>query len=582
MRHLLHILIILICVFIGCNPDAPSDDIDRLVIRLKEDPERINPLLLSSPTSREVYQYVMLMLGEIDPISLKMTPLLIKEMPSPVKITEGEHSGMWGYDFEILPEAVWSDGAPVEAEDYLFTHKIMAHKDVNLPHLKSIFDDVIAIEIDPNNPKKFTTIVSTPSINLLTLLCGVEVYPRQFYDPASILANYTLDQLRNDSEYDDLVAKDPELKDFGAQFNSAQYSREVVQGAGPYRLETWQTDQFLRLVRKENYWGKNYPERIALQANPQEIIFQIVGDDVIAISQLKSDELDLAVLPSTTGDRFEELKNDELLKEKFDFYTPQLLRYYALVLNNEDPLLNDPTVRKALAHLINVDRLISALEGGNGKRAVSIVSPMKSYYNADLSPIPYDPAKAIALLKEAGWTDTNDNGTVDKIIDGERTEMSLRFFTTNSALGQRVSLSMKEGASEAKVGIDIVTQSFRLTRSQNLATGDFEMTAMAFSLRETEDDPFPSWHSSNIGGSGQNYSRFSNKEADEIMEKLNNELNREERDRLLKRLQKVIYEEQPMILLYSPVEKIVVSKEYDPFICSRRPGYLANAFKRAE
>ena len=60
---------------------------------------------------------------------------------------------------------------------------------------------------------------------------------------------------------------------------------------------------------------------------------------------------------------------------------------------------------------------------------------------------------------------------------------------------------------------------------------------------------------------------------------IENELDTEKKNTYYKRLQKLIYEEQPVIFLYIPAEKIVASKKYKPFITSRRPGYLANAFK---
>ena len=575
------IILLISCFFLSCNPKQESS-IDRLIVRLKQDPERINPLLLSSTQSREVYQYVMFMLGEQNPISMEYEALLVKELPDAIPITEGPDEGKYAYNFEILPDAEWTDGSPVTAEDYLFTIKLIYHKGLNLSGYKTIFKKIIdSISIDQSDPKKFTVITTSSDRNNLIMLCGVEVYPIQYYDPNNVLSKYTLADLLDESKYDDQVAENPALSDFALQFQEAKYSREVVQGAGPYKLTAWESDQFVRLERKENYWGSNYPDRIPMQAFPNEIIFQIVEDDVIAINQISAQEMDVASLQSTTGERFLELKNDPLISDSYNFYTPQLTRYLYIQLNNESPFLADFRVRKAMAHLIDVDRLIEVIEGGVGTRVTSVISDKRPYYNKSLKPIAYDLETASNLLNEAGWIDSNGNGTRDKMINGELVEMELRLHTSSSALSQRVSLDMKEGAEQVGVDIELITQSFRITRSQNLQTGDFEMAPMVSTLAPI-DNLYPGWHSSQIGGKGTNYARYSNEEADRILEQLETEEDEAKRAELFMRVQEIIYNDHARLMLYAPVEKILVSKKFNPLITSRKPGYLANAFKPVE
>ena len=579
MRSLLILLIS--CFLLSCNSEQETS-IDRLIVRLKQDPDRVNPLLHSSSHSREVYQYVMFMLGEQNPITMEYEALLVKELPEAIPITDGDNKGKYAYNFEILPDAVWSDGSPVNAEDYLFTLKLIYHKGLNLSGYKTIFKKIIdSISIDENDPKKFTVITNSSEENNLIMLCGVEVYPAQYYDPNSVLKKYSLEDLLDESNYDDQVATDPALAEFALQFQEAKYSREVVEGAGPYKLTAWESDQFVRLERKENYWGNNYPDRIPMQAHPREIIFQIVEDDVIAINQLSAQEMDVASLPSTTGERFLELKNDPLISANYNFFTPRLARYLFIQLNNESPYLTDSRVRKAMAHLIDVDRLIEVIEGGVGTRVTSVISDKRPYYNKSLKPVPFDLEAAANLLTEAGWIDTNGNGTRDKVIDGELVEMNMRLHTSSSALSQRVSLDMKEGAEQVGVNIELITQSFRVTRAQNLQTGDFEMTPMVTTLAPI-DNLYPGWHSSQIGGRGTNYARYSNEEADRILEQLETEEDEAQRADLFMRLQEIIYNDHARLMLYAPVEKILVSKKFDPLITSRKPGYLANAFKPLE
>ncbi|MDG2449813.1 MAG: ABC transporter substrate-binding protein, partial [Saprospiraceae bacterium] len=190
MRRLIYLLVL--SFLVSCNPEKDYS-VERLIVRLAKDPDRINPLLHGTSSSREVYQYVMFMLGEQNPITMEYEPLLVKELPEPILITEGINAEKYSYEFEILPDAVWSDGSPVTAEDYLFTIKLIYHKGLNLSGYKTIYKKIIdSISINNNDPKKFTVVTSMPDQDNLIFLCGVELYPIKFYDPNNVMAGYSL------------------------------------------------------------------------------------------------------------------------------------------------------------------------------------------------------------------------------------------------------------------------------------------------------------------------------------------------------------------------------------------------------
>ena len=204
MRSLL--ILALSFFIITCTPPKQDESIDRLVVRLKNDPDRVNPLLHATSISREVYQYVMLMMGEQNPKTLEFDPLLIKELPKAVEIEEGLDKGKYAYNFELLPDVTWTDGSPVTAEDYLFTLKLIYHKGLNLAGYKAVYSKIInSFTIDDSNPKKFTIITSQPDENDVITLCGVEVYPIQYYDPNNVMLKYSLEDLLDESKYEEQV-----------------------------------------------------------------------------------------------------------------------------------------------------------------------------------------------------------------------------------------------------------------------------------------------------------------------------------------------------------------------------------------
>ena len=103
------ILIIFILLFF-CKGD-PVNQESALHIRLKKDPERINPLIFPNPTAREVYQYIHLPLADYNPESLVLEPILIQQIPSEVAIDTGKYKGGIAFDLEFSDQAAWDNGS---------------------------------------------------------------------------------------------------------------------------------------------------------------------------------------------------------------------------------------------------------------------------------------------------------------------------------------------------------------------------------------------------------------------------------------------------------------------------------------
>ncbi|MBK6563731.1 MAG: hypothetical protein IPG18_00705 [Saprospiraceae bacterium] len=122
---------------------------------LKKDPERLHPLIFPNPLAREIYQYIFLPLADFNRETLELEPLLIKELPEKQIITEGPYSGGVRFDIEILPEAVWENGSPITAKDYIFTLKAIRLPLNNTSRYRDVLQNIVAVEMDKNNEKSF-------------------------------------------------------------------------------------------------------------------------------------------------------------------------------------------------------------------------------------------------------------------------------------------------------------------------------------------------------------------------------------------------------------------------------------------
>lgn len=166
-------------------------------------------------------------------------------------------------------------------------------------------------------------------------------------------------------------------------------------GTGPFKFVAYVIDQHVELTRNESFHlGKPYI---------QKIIYKIANQDV-AIGQLKTGELDFSHI--RPGD-VELVKDDQAIK----IYTRPDLGYQYLGFNHDHALLKEKKVRQAIMHAINRQAMVDQLLKGYGTVINSHMPPaLWAYDEASLNAYPHDPAKAAALLAEAGWTQKNAAG----------------------------------------------------------------------------------------------------------------------------------------------------------------------------
>lgn len=567
------IVILFSISFLGCKTDKTDTSHD-IHIRLKKDPERLNPLVFPSPTSREVYQYIHTPLADFDPISLELSPLLIKEIPQEMAIDTGKYAGGIYFDIEIKPEARWDDGSEITAHDYVFTLK-----SINLPlteatKYREFAQNISDIVIDPKNSKKFKVLFAKDYMLALESCLLIEIYPRYFYDSQNLLGNYSYSDILNFERAQ--IEQDTTLIQFAETFNSNEFSRDKISGSGPYKLVSWVSDQTVVLERKENYWAKNEKSSYFAQG-PQKMIFHVIPDEITAVAQLKAGQLD--VINEISTDVFENLKKDTFFNGVFEFYNPALMRQYFVLLNMRDPVISEVNVRQALAHLIDVDDIINNLEYGLGIRTVGPIHPVKKTHHPHLKPIPFDVQKAQDLLTNAGWKDTDGDGILDKEIEGQQQNLIIELLISGQELGKKLAILWQQSAAQAGIQIEIVERDFKQIRMDNIMPRKYQMVLSARVQEIQMWDELMFFHSSNDTPDGSNSGSYRSPVVDSLLDKIIFTKDLTERKQIYHILQEEVYKDLPNIFLYSPKERIIVSKNWSSFATSKRPGYMANAFQ---
>jgi len=211
---------------------------------------------------------------------------------------------------------------------------------------------------------------------------------------------------------------------------------------------------------------------------------------------------------------FEEMKENEYTSSRFSLEAPLAKAVYFISVNATDPLLREQKVRQAISHVVNVAQIVNDIYLGYGERAVGPVFPTQEWYNDDLQPVAFDIERAKTLLAEAGWEDTDDNGIVDKVIDGERRDLSITYSHSNSTEQSANSARLiKEAAQQA--GIDIQLQATEpRTMLMNWARMDYQLNSVGRTIPSTWN-PRQSYHSE-----GDNRTGCTSPETDALIDRI--------------------------------------------------------------
>ncbi len=535
-----------------------------LHIRMKTAPDRLHPMLSKRSNAAHIEKKIFYPLLQIDPDNLKLKPLLARDFPTKSIVESGELKGDLRYKYEILPDAEWEDGMPVTAADYLFTVKASQDPLLQGNQWKTLLESIDSVILDDQDPKAVEVLLR-PGVNADIVAGNFELYPEHHYDSLHLLRNFTLRQLKNQD-----LSKDSALLAFSQNFSQPDLSRNRVMGCGPYTVSKWEEQQLV-LRQKTDWWGdKHASSSRFFKVNPGTITYHFIPDQTTSIALLKSGKIDQ--ISDLSPSQFNRLKNSSD-SARFGFYTPVSMRYYMIAMNNLNPALRAPIVRKALARCTDTKSFIDKMLEGLATPITGPIYPSKSYAIRSLQPVKYDLNAAAQMLHEAGWKDTNGDGILDKMIQGKRISLDFEILITGSTVGKNLALLLRQDA--AKIGINIRLQPMRMSAILNkVVEGKYDLAALAFRQSPGYDQMKQTWHSQSTSGQGKNYFFYNAPQVDRWTDSLTIEQDTSRLNELYHKIQRKIYEDQPVIFLCAPLERIVVSDKFRPYITPLSPGYV--------
>lgn len=557
-------------------PDWSTENV--LINHVVGDADHLHPYNSQNATKSWIHNYLHNYLLRGDLINLTVIPDLAMSLPD-------TSADLLTYTYTLRTDATYDDGSPITAEDVIFSYKACKSPLTNNPFYKTYIENLKNMSVDPSNPQKIIFEMKRVYIQNVLFTTDVAIIQRKFYDPENILAKYTFAQL-DDSAFAknppaDLVAWSNNFNDVSKYGNDPAY----IKGAGPYQVVEWNRGQNLILEKKKNHWtDKLANPNPYQQALPDKIIFKINGDENSTKLEYASQILDVSAWTSAAA--VMDLIKDSTFTRNYNYKFLESYNYNYAAMNlkpdgiQHKKIFTDAKVRRAMAYLTPVDQIIQVVAYGKGTRLAAGVSPIKPEYNSELPLIPYDVEAAKKLLDEAGWIDTDGDNIRDKVVDGEKIPLSfnLGYMTTQkfvADMAQLISDAMYKAGVKANLKPYESVLLYEETKNHN-----FDMTLGAWASSSYPQDYSQLWHSSEYANFGANFTGFGNAVSDALIDSIKVTLDDSKRHAMEKRLQKIIYDEQPYIFLYQPMKRVIIHKRFgNQVYVFERPNVLLNFYK---
>jgi peptide/nickel transport system substrate-binding protein len=448
----------------------------------------------------------------------------------------------WNEDGTVLSMTLrddlkFSDGHPMTAEDIAFTYELIADPVVASPRVSSI---------------ERLTADGRPRVIDAT---HIEWHFTQAYDRDTQISHVGLATMpKHVLESADRAS----LR--GHPYNTAPLS------SGPWRMAEHSPNERIVLEPNPDFSG---PE--SWRPHLKRVVFQIIPDYNTRLLKLEAGEVDLMEqVQVADADRLR-TSHPEIRLVRRGWRSMEYIGW-----NLTNPLFQDVRVRRALSMSIDAEDMMGKLltsETGEvyARRSVGTITPaLCGVHNDDIAPITRNVDQARALFAEAGWTDTDGDGVLDK--DGQKFEFR---FTTNNSNARRAAATVLIQAQLAEVGVKAnIEQLETNTFFEKLRLKEYDAALAGWAAALTVD-PSVIWHG-DVTCEGQpegsgcvprkyefNFTGYNNPRVNELIDRGMATPIPEESAPIFKELQQVIYDDQPYTFLWWTDEIVAVHSRFE-------------------
>jgi peptide/nickel transport system substrate-binding protein len=312
----------------------------------------------------------------------------------------------------------------------------------------------------------------------------------------------------------------------------AAFAESATVGTGPWKLVEWKRGQHLRLEAFNDHW----------RGKPafKNLVFREIPEVSTQLAELKTGGVDL--IRNVSADLVPEVKAHA---QTYVSSAP-ILRVHYMQLDMRTEPFNKKLARQAANHAIDRDAIVQKMMAGLGRVVPTVVHPAAFGYETSVTPYPYDPKKAKALLAQAGYP----NG-VDITIHSAFTEFRPVF----EAMAQM--LTEAGIRTTAKIW-DPGPAWNKFFQGEGKATNGFYGSWGYYSVFDADAILHPLYHTEPGGWIGKWYTRVEG--LDPMIDQARSTLDQPRRRQTYSQIQKLIKEEAPTIFLFHQYDTLGVSK----------------------
>jgi len=314
----------------------------------------------------------------------------------------------------------------------------------------------------------------------------------------------------------------------GEDILKSQFNYQPI-GTGPFKLQHWSQNEIVLKANKDYFGGKSHIETVVVK------IFQ---DQSIAWAELMKGNIDCVFLAY--------LKDYDIMERITDLKVYSFLNiyYYILAFDGNNVYFGHRKIRQALNYAIDKEKVLTNVLRRKGRVSCGTIYPQSWAYDNTIEPYPYDPKKALDLLNNEGWKDSNGNHILDK--NGREFEFDLLIVKGDDVSWKSASL-IQQQLLDIGIRMRVNPLSFP-TYENSLLKKKFDAALLSI-ISDDPDRNFAWWHSSQIDR-GFNVFSYRNKKVDDLLNKGRITLDREERKGIYYQFQREIYDDPPGVFLF--------------------------------
>ena len=407
--------------------------------------------------------------------------------------------------YKIKPDAVWSDGTPINVDDFTYAWESQNGTNKKLDVASTTGYEDIQSVTGSDNGKTVTV-----------------VFKNKFSDWKAL--------------FQPMVPAHYGKAQPGGWNTGFDKNPQNIPSGGPFKVQSYTPDQSLTLVKNDKYWGT--------PAHLDKIVYRFLPESVTQPAALQNNEVDL-IYPQPQLDEVQQVQQLPDVQYQINFG----LAFEHLDFNFKNPLLADLAVRRAIATGLNTQEMLDrTIKQFSSKATVDgnriWLTGQKEYQDHSGNYGKGDVAGAKKLLEDAGYTLGSDG-----IYAKGGKKLSFRFETTaGNQLRETQGVLLQAQMKQVGIQIKINNKPSNKYFGEDLPNGNFDIADFAW-----VGTPFAISGSKSIyvSGSDSNYGQYANPKVDQLFSQATAELDPAKAADLGNQIDQVLWDDMVTIPLYT-------------------------------